>query len=288
MRTKAPVVWLALATSAVLAATFAPPVSAASPAKFHRYVALGDSYAAITDLTRLHGTPGCFRSTDNYPSLVAADLGVTSFTDASCSSATTAHMTTAQSTGFGTNPPQFDSLTADTDLVTVTIGANDLDLMTLLGTCAALSVTDPVGNPCQRYYTSGGVDQIAARIDQVKPKVAAVLDGIHQRAPKARIIVVGYLPLLPPTRGCWPAVPMSVGDVPYAHQIQTSFNAALVAEAAAHQAVAVDPSGITGHDSCQPPGTRWVEPVIPASPTTPFHPNTTGTPHLANLIAATA
>jgi lysophospholipase L1-like esterase len=284
MRTKTPVVWLVLL---ILAVTFASPAAAATPANFQHYVALGDSYAAIADLTRLHGTPGCFRSTNNYPSRVAASLGLSSFTDASCSSATTANMTTAQFTGLGTNPPQFDSLTADTDLVTVTIGANDLDFLTILGTCATLSVTQPLGNPCQQYYTSGGTDQIAARIDQTAPKISVVLQGIRQHAPKATIIVVGYLPLLPATKGCWPAVPVAAGDAPYAHAIQTKLNNVLATQAAAHGATAVDPSPITGHDSCKLPGTRWVEPVIPASPTTPFHPNTTGAQNIAQLVANT-
>jgi lysophospholipase L1-like esterase len=284
MRTKAPVVWLALLIVAVMAGMFTPAAWAATP--YQHYVALGDSYAAISDLTRLHGPPGCFQSTNNYPSQVGSILGVRSFTDASCSSATTAHMTTAQFTGLGTNPPQFDRLTADTDLVTVTIGANDLDLLSILGLCAALSATDPLGNPCQRHYTSGGTDQIATRIAQAEPKISAVLQGIHQRAPKAKIVVVGYLPLLPASKGCWPLVPAAAGDVPYAHAIQTKLNNVLDTEAAAHGAIAVDPSTILGHDSCELPGTRWVEPVIPASPTTPFHPNAIGANNIAQTVAA--
>src|SRR5689334_6315092 len=115
---------LAVLASALLVVTGAATAHA-SP-RFTHYVALGDSYAAIASLLTVHGTPGCFRSADNYPSNVARELGVATFTDVTCSSATTGHLTAPQATGLGTNPPQFDALTADTDLVSLTIGGNDL------------------------------------------------------------------------------------------------------------------------------------------------------------------
>lgn len=257
---------------------------AAAALRFQRYVALGDSYAAIADLTKLHGTPGCYRSTNNYPSILAAALPVATFVDVSCSSATTAHMTTAQSTGLGTNPPQFNSLTADTDLVTVTVGANDFGFQDVAITCGTLSVTDALGNPCQRYYTSGGTDKLAARIAQLTPKVSAVISGIQQRSPRAKIVVIGYLLLMPPTKGCWPTVPIAVGDVPYVNGLQAKIDDLLASQAAAIGATSVNPKDVVGHDSCKLPGIRWVEPVLPAAPTTPFHPNALGARNAAQLI----
>ena len=133
---------------------------------------------------------------------------------------------------------------------------------------------------------SGGTDQLAARVDAIALKVTGVLAVIRARAPHATVVVVGYLPILPPSIGCWPAVPLAVGDVPYLHGIQRRLGGMLAAEARAAGAVSVDPSGITGHDSCQLPWRRWVEPTIPAAPTTPFHPNATGQRNLANLVVA--
>src|SRR5437763_5312316 len=56
-----------------------------------KYVALGDSYTSSPRTGSQAGDPpGCDRTTNNYPHLVAADLKPASFTDVSCSGATTA------------------------------------------------------------------------------------------------------------------------------------------------------------------------------------------------------
>src|SRR5436190_24012103 len=77
------------------------------------YVALGDSFTAGPLVPNQVGQPaGCARSDHNYPSIVAAATGASSFADRSCSSATTVHMTAPQSVTLGSNPPQFDGLPA--------------------------------------------------------------------------------------------------------------------------------------------------------------------------------
>ena len=99
----------------------------AGAASFHKYVALGDSYTAVGDLLQPSDGPlGCFRSTVNFPHDLASALHVADLVDASCGGAVTSDMTGPQSVIGGTNPAQFDSLTPDTDLVTVGIGGNDI------------------------------------------------------------------------------------------------------------------------------------------------------------------
>src|SRR5437870_5654892 len=66
----------------------------------------------------------CWRSNHNYPHEAADRLRVTTFRDVTCSSATTENMTAPQD-GV---PPQFDALSRDTTLVTLTIGGNDTGL----------------------------------------------------------------------------------------------------------------------------------------------------------------
>jgi lysophospholipase L1-like esterase len=274
-------------TTVIAAAVVAAIVPSAEAAPVYRkYVALGDSYVAIASLLTVQGTPGCFRSTDNYPSNVARSIGA-KLDDRSCSSATTEHMTKPQSpTPFGTNAPQLDGVTADTDLVSLTIGGNDLGFESIIGTCGVLTLTDPIGNPCQRANSTPSGDKLAAKIAELRPKIGAVLDGIRQRAPRAKIVVVGYLPLLPPTTGCFPVTPLAAGDIAYLYGMQRQLNAMLAGEASVRGAVAVDPSGIAGHDVCQLPWNRWVEPILPASPTTPFHPNVAGQRGLAERVVA--
>ncbi|MEY9931986.1 lysophospholipase L1-like esterase [Catenulispora sp. GP43] len=276
---------LAAATAALVTAPAQASTSAgASAAGFHKYVALGDSYTAVGDLLKpADGPLGCFRSTVNFPHDLAASLHVADFVDASCGGAVTADMTGPQSVIGGTNPAQFDALTPDTDLVTVGIGGNDIGFGDIVTTCGELSL-DVFGNPCRQHFTVGGTDQLAARIDALAPTIDAVIAGIHQRAPHATVVVVGYLPVLPAAWGCWPSMPVALGDVPWLHGIEQKLNDMLAERAAADGALSVNPNGVTGRDACQLPWTRWVEPVIPAQPAAPVHPNPAGQNAVAAMI----
>jgi lysophospholipase L1-like esterase len=255
------------------------------------FVALGDSYAAgnLIPASPTGSPAGCLRSTHNYSDDTQAAIRATSYIDAACSGATTADMTQSQSTAVGVNPPQFDALAADDSLVTITIGGNDVGFSSILEECATLSATNPFGNPCQQHYTVDGTDQLAAAVAATGPKVAAVLQGIHSRAPEARILLVGYPDILPNTgTGCWPTVPLAHGDVPYLRATEVALNQTLAQEAAANGATFVDTYTATiGHDACQRPGVKWVEGLVPTSPAYPFHPNQLGQQAMANQVLAT-
>jgi lysophospholipase L1-like esterase len=205
--------------------------------------------------------------------------------DVSCSGAKTTDMTSPQSVSGGVNPPQFDSLDVNTTLVTLGIGGNDIGFTEILQNCFSAT---PTGTPCQDHYVVNGDDQLSDRIVATAPKVAAVLQGIHSRAPNARVFVVGYPAILPDTgSGCWPQMPVTSGDVPYLRAKELQLDAMLADQAAANNAVYVDtytPS--IGHDACQLPGTRWVEPVVPAAPAAPVHPNALGMQGMAAAVEA--
>jgi lysophospholipase L1-like esterase len=278
-----------LATAAVLApvvlAVSAGSATAAAPT---RYVALGDSYAAAPLVPDQTGTPaGCFRSTQNYPRLAAQQLGAT-LTDVSCSGAETRDMTNAQSTSIGTNPAQLTALTADTGLVTLTIGGNDIGFTSIIEECTKRSSSNLAGAACKKFYNSAGHDELEKRISDTGPKVASVLSGIKQRAPHARVALVGYPDILPDTGlGCYPVLPFSPGDTAYLRGIEKSLNSMLRAQAASAGVAYVDtytPS--IGHDACTPKGTKWVEGIIPTSPAFPVHPNALGTAGQAAAVVA--
>jgi lysophospholipase L1-like esterase len=262
---------------------FAAPAAAAE--ELPRYVALGDSFTAgpLVPLPEVLAPLNCLRSTQNYPKLVAQYLGY-DLRDVSCSGATTDDMTVAQ----GENPPQFSALDESTDLVTIGIGGNDIGFIDIAITCASLL---PIGTPCQKKYVVNGVDLLRQRIDSAAPKVAAAIQGIHDRAPNARVLVVGYLALLPPSTKagiCWPLVPITAGDIGYLHGVQEHLNAMIATQAAANGATYVDaytPS--IGHDACRPPLVRWTEPVVPVSPGAPLHPNRQGMFSTADAVVRT-
>ncbi len=277
-----------------LAGTGAGQAAAAAqiPAVPKHYVALGDSYAAGPAIPVQRTDPiGCGRSTRNYPALVAEALGVTDYTDMSCSGARTDHMTAAQQgplTGGGTNPPQFDALRPDTDLVTVTIGGSDFGLSDIFNTCFRLSSTNPLGDPCRQQATAGGTDAYLQRIPAVAPKVAAVLTGIRQRSPQATVILVSYLRILPPAAGCYPIFPIARGDVSYLDSLEQQLTAMLVDQARNHGVAFVDSyAGSPNRDVCQQPEVKWVEGTAPTSPAYPIHPNVRGMHAVASLTLDT-
>jgi lysophospholipase L1-like esterase len=251
-------------------------------------VALGDSYTAGALLpSDLAARPlGCLRSAKAYPVLVAAALGA-SLTDAACSSAGIADMTAAQRTDLGTNRPQLDALARDDSVVLLTLGGDDLGFENVLDECMELSFTDPWGSPCQAHYTSGGTDQLAALVKAEAPRMTAVLSDIAARAPQARIVVVGYPDMFPLGGGCWPAVPITDGDIGYLRGIELQLNAMLAADARAAGATFVNTYTPTiGHDFCQPETNRDVEGVLPGSLSLPFHPNARGQAAIGGAVLA--
>jgi lysophospholipase L1-like esterase len=292
VRRRAPGLVIALAAGSLLVGVTAGAASASGPGPTGtgpRYVALGDSYTAGPLIPDLTGAPaGCARSTGNYPHLVAAAAGAASFTDVSCQGADTTNLTRPEPVPLGTNPPQDDALSPATTLVTLQIGGNDINFINIVINCTVLSFTDPFGSPCKDHYTSGGTDQLKAAIDATAPKVAADLRDIHARAPNARVLVVGYPVILPASGdGCWPAVPIASGDVPYLRGVEKELNAMLAAEAAANNATFVNTyTASIGHDACQPTGVKWVEGLIPTSPAAPFHPNALGEKEMAAQVLA--
>ncbi|MGH3781032.1 MAG: SGNH/GDSL hydrolase family protein [Pseudonocardiaceae bacterium] len=278
------------AAATVLALVAFPGSSSAAIGKTpKRYVALGDSYAAGPVIPVQRVDPiGCERSTNNYPALLARTLHIRDYTDVSCSGAKTVNMTAPQTVPLGVNPPQFDALRPDTDLVTLTISGNDIGFTEILFTCARLSATDPFGNPCQREATAGGGDFYAQRISEAAPQVARVLAGIRARSPHATVLLVGYLRILPPAVGCFPVFPVAHGDVPYLDGLEQQLNTMLADQAFSHGAAFVDSyRGSLGHDACKLPVVKWVEGTVPTSPAAPVHPNTIGMQEVADFALET-
>ncbi|WP_329789193.1 SGNH/GDSL hydrolase family protein [Lentzea sp. DG1S-22] len=267
--------------TALFAALLAPHAHAAP--QYRNYVSLGDSFVSgpFIPLQRLDPL-SCFKSTQNYPSVLAKRLGIANFTDISCGGAQTKDMAGVQSGVPGQSVPQFSALKADTDLVTISIGGNDIGFSDIILTCAGKSVLDPNGAPCKATYG----DELAQRVDATAAKVAAVLAGIKQRSPGAKVVVVGYLRILPPSGGCWPVVPISRGDVPYLDTVQQRLNGMLGAQAKAAGATFVNPYDISlGRDTCAAPWDKWVEGIIPTSPAFPVHPNAKGMAAVGDQVA---
>jgi hypothetical protein len=267
---------------AILAAAVFAGAAHAAP----RYVALGDSYAA-GPLIPLPLPPfGCLKSSNNYGHIVQRRERFAEYRDATCSGAETEDMTQPQNVSPRPNPPQFDRLSADTEEVTLQIGGNDIGFSSIAEDC--LRSTPSTASPCRDRYVQNGEDEISRRIEDTAPLVDAVLVGIRRRSPQARIFVVNYSAIFPHEGpGCWPQIPAAEGDVPWLREKQEELNGMLADRAAANGAALVDVYAASrGHDACQPPVLRWVEPLLPASPAAPLHPNLIGMRAMADLVQA--
>lgn len=136
-----------------------------------RYVAMGDSYASGTG-TREYYDSGCQRSNHSYAQQLAAQEGM-NLAHVACSGARIPDVRASQ----------LSALTADTALVTLSIGGNDAGFSSVITQCA---------KPWP--WTCGG-DITNARnfINNTLPgQLDALYTEIETRAPNAQVIVVGY------------------------------------------------------------------------------------------------
>ena len=170
------------------------------------YVALGDSYQSGEGTgTYLAGTDvrnmnECHRSALAYPELVAARRGLP-LVFAACSGATTADLYETVDAG---GPPwddgvsQLDRLGRDTTLVTIGIGGNDMKFGPILRGCIADLVGDRAlrrlfpraESSCESEYADDLDRNRAELVDADKLRDAYL--EIRERAPYARVVVLGY------------------------------------------------------------------------------------------------
>jgi lysophospholipase L1-like esterase len=274
-----------LAACALSALAFAlvgaPASQAATPIK---YVAMGDSYSSASGVLPPDPTGiSCTRSLVNYPHDIAAATGA-QLTDVTCGAAQTKDYFTSQQPGVA---PQLDAVQADTQLVTMTIGGNDSGVFinSIVECGIAGASTAGQGSPCKDKYGSSFEDTIKST---TYPALVNALRAVRAKAPHAKVAILGYPWILPPTDGCFDKMPVAKGDVPYLRSEQATLNDAVNRAAAATGAKYVDMSVVSeGHDACQPIGTRWIEPVLQGTNPVIVHPNALGESKMAAQAMAT-
>ncbi|GFG65263.1 hydrolase [Mycobacterium kubicae] len=274
------VVALLVAATAICAS----PVSRGfEPAKAVKYVALGDSAAAAPLVPDLADPPWCLKSTNDYPSVLARRIAATGFTDVSCSGATTADITHhAQQTRGGVVPPQIDALTADTELVTITIGGNDVGLASSASKCRRASLAEP---PCFADLAADGADRFSAAIRKQVSAWEAMVDAVRDRAPHARIVLVGYGTYIR-AGGCFGEQPINPNDADYFQAKVGELNDQQRALAAKKQVDFFDTRPVSlGHDMCAAPDDRYFEGFVVTHSAAPLHPNAMGAGAVGNALA---
>lgn len=230
------------------------------------YVALGDSFSAGPFIGTMRTDPeGCVRSRDNYPAFLADWLDVSSYTDVTCSGATTSDLYGTMTMFDGaTTGPQLDAVTEDTDLVTLGMGGNDFGIYDSLIRCQDGRIA-----VCPVADLRADARKVAGRIEEAVRRIS-------KAAPDAEVHVVGYPDILP-TEGTCGAVGVPADVLGPVAGVAEVLNASLRRGARAAGASYVDMEVVSeGHDVCAK-GRAWVNgPRFRAGIAAPFHPKING------------
>jgi hypothetical protein len=194
---------MVLALSACQQSEPSPPSESSQPlvppSKITQYVAMGDSFVSGPEIAPQQPAPNvCLQSKRNYPHLLAKELGIPELIDVSCAGASTYHLLhDVPVPGQKTVRAQEDALTDQTRLVTVGIGYNnDLLFTNLLAAC--IPTAKPKAGACQDYV-NGSMRKL---LKKERDDVLVALQEIRGDAPKATVVLVGYLPVLPEPDAC--------------------------------------------------------------------------------------
>jgi lysophospholipase L1-like esterase len=249
-----------------------------------RYVALGSSMAAGPGIApRAKDAPlRAFRSANNYPHLVARRLGL-DLVDVTYSGATTSHVLTDRQNGA---PPQISALDGTESLVTVTIGGNDVGYIPMVSAAAQPRLTRSAplfGGVLRDLLDPTARDRALVAVGESLKEVGRT---IRRRAPRARVLFVDYLTVLPPAGQ--DASPLSGADAALGRRIAATLER-LTAEAAEATGADLVPASDASREhhawSRQPWTTKPSRLFVPV-PGRPFpaHPNAAGMRAVADLI----
>ena len=257
-----------------------PPAATPEPG-LTQYVALGDSFTAAPLVPNTDLAEGCFRSSGNYPALLAETLDL-ELRDVSCSGADTGDVTGRQTVagGRGTAAPQLRAVRRDTDLVTVGIGGNDQDVFASLvqGCVRSSGGAVSCGDALEQRY---GDPETVLR--ETGRRVGAVLRAVRRRAPDATVVLVGYPRLASTEEGC-DVLPLTDDDRMLVADLESALNDALREAAEGSGAEFLDMRALSeGHEVCS--AEPWVNGMnTDQSRALAFHPFAEGQEAVADAL----
>lgn len=187
----------------------------------------------------------CARSNDNYAHQLAR-LRKLSLVDVSCGGATTHHLLEG---GQLLQPAQLDAVTAETALVTVTIGGNDIGY---LGNIMALGCDEATPWYIRKLGACRirSVEEMEQALKGLLSRQTAIVREVRRRAPDARVILVNYQTVLPDSGTC-ARLGLAEEEVAQMRGIAGKLAEITQAAADASGALLMDAAQLThGHDVC--------------------------------------
>lgn len=219
----------AIALAALALTTQLSPARAATP---DEYAGLGDSYSAGNGAFSANLNAGCGRNTYAYPYLVAQSRLNTHLTFVACQGAVTDDVVNSQ----------VNSLTAETDYVSITIGGNDVGFANLIFNCAgSLS-----------FNCENATNETKAKITNELPaKLDRAYAAIRAKAPNATVVVLGYPRLFGSDLTCVAADGITAQEAVWSNEVADLLDATISDRAgAAGFAYKSSIASFTRHDVC--------------------------------------
>lgn len=229
----------------------AAPTSASSI----NYVALGDSYSSGLGAGSYGSSGSCDVSSVAYPQLWANANAPASFTNVTCAGATTSDVINSQ----------VNSLSASTNLVSITIGGNDIGFSSVMETCVLESTSSCIS----------AVDQAETAANSTLPsELDNAYNAISAHAPNARVVVLSYTELYDLSRssGC---IGLSTDARTALNQGADDLNAQVQAAAGRHGFAYVNMTPyFSGHLICD--SNSWLHSTNFLDPEESYHPTASG------------
>ena len=255
-------------------------------------LALGDSFSSGQGAgeyqrgTDKSGRNTCYRSRGAWPNILAERLHLHALQSLACSGAVSAevrfddraHVREAERTDS-----QVGRIKGHPQIITLTIGGNDVGFSKILITCMAID--------CYRHYHRADGDTLEQKVRDVQPDLLATYTAIRDKAPDSRLVVLGYPRLFPrrlpdrqPVGRCIGLSGITGIEATYLNKMLAQLNAAIAASAVQAGATYVNAEeALNGHEEGCDVAAAWLNPPDARDNPRPasFHPDGTGYLHLA-------
>jgi lysophospholipase L1-like esterase len=216
------------------------------------YVAMGDSYSSGVGTGSYTLDSACKRSVYAYPYLFTQKHTMASFDFVACSGAKTSDLVAKQ----------LSSLKSTTNLVTMTIGGNDIGFASLIQQCTLSDCTGALLKTTANLSSTLG------------PALDTTFYDVQQAAPNATVIVLGY-PRVFSTATCFGTLGISSAEEKDANALADGLDGLLSTYAAKYKFTyqsALTPW--TGHAVCS--SSPWLNGLNLLNTGESYHPNKAG------------
>lgn len=213
----------------------------------------------------------------------ATGTATTTSTAASSSRAsqsTNTTTTTESNANPGVLSPQIDALEPDTDLITLSIGGNDIHFGPW-----SRCVTGMLEGKGEADCDDGLYEDTARALVDLPARLDDIYRRIHEKAPDATIITTGYMPIASLRDECEATANLPSGSLNWAAGLTVTMNAMVRDAAARNGALYVLPANADFHSVCAPTNERWTDPTGKDTNSFPAHPTPAGQKAMAEAVA---